>query len=92
MKTLVETVLEGMNAAEAILMSIKTDGLKADQMINILCQNDMKTLQAISGILKAKYKDEYFPYEPTKDDFLKDTNKEKVAGQIVDAVINLDKK
>lgn len=94
MKNLNEYIIElneQMSAAEAILGSIKVDGLKREQMIDILAANDMKTIKAISDILKAKHKENYFPYEPQKDDFLKESEKEKICGQIVDAVMKLEK-
>ena len=94
MKTLESYIIElneQLNAAEAILNSIKTDGLKREQMIDILAANDMKTIKAVSDILKAKHRENYFPYEPQKDDFLKDSEKESICGQIIDAIMKLEK-
>ena len=92
MKDLVEFLIqEQLTAEEAILRSMKTDGLKREQMIDILAQNDMKTIKKVSDMLKTKYKDDYFPYEPQKDNFLKTSEKEKICGQIADAVLELEK-
>lgn len=91
LETYIIELNEQLNAAEAILNSVKTDGLKREQMIDILANNDMKIIKAVSDILKAKHKENYFPYEPQKDDFLKDSEKERICGQIVDAIMKLEK-
>lgn len=91
MKGLVRYISEQLKAEEAILQSLKAGNLKREQMISILAANDMKMIKAVSDILKVKHKDDYFPYEPTNDDFLKDSEKETVCGKIVDAVMNLEK-
>ena len=89
MKSLTQYIYEALTAPEAILQSIKTDSLTREQRIAILIKNDKKLIQNVSDILKQKHKDDYFPYEPQKDDYIKDID--KVCGQIVDAVINLEK-
>ena len=91
MKDLVTYIKEQLKAEEAILTSIKADGLNRDQMISILSQNDMKTLKSISNILKTHHKENYFPYEPANDDFLNDKNKDDICGKIADAVMKLEK-
>ena len=88
--TIHPSVQEALSGVDAILLSIQADGLTRPQMISILSQTDAQTLKKVSEILKQRHKDDYFPFEPSQDDILR--NKEKVCGQIVDAVIELEKK
>ena len=90
MKTLRDFLCEALTGYEAILQSVRTDGLSREQMVSILMQNDSQTLRKISDVLKQKHREDYFPFEPSQDDFLKD--KEKVCGQLADAVVKLEKK
>jgi len=88
----ITTLIEAVTAADTIINSLRADGLKKDQIINILMQNDIKVLKQVSDNLKSIHKDNYFPYEPVKDDFINDRTKDKVCKQIADAIINLEKK
>ena len=81
---------ESMNLAQAAFLGITADNLTHEVIVSILNQYDKKILQGISDILKDKYGDAYFPYEPQKDDYIKDIG--KIRDQIADAIINLEKK
>lgn len=85
MKTLVQYIKEAMLRPEDLfIQSIKDAKLSKDNISSMLMNMDMKTVQKISDKLKEEYSDEYFAYEPSKDSFLKQSERESIIDKMSD--------
>ena len=87
MKDLVTYIYEALHPEEMFLTAIKDNKFTKEQIVNMLSNMEMKDIKKISDKLKSDYEDDYFAYEPSKDEFLKNNEKEKLAGKIADFLL-----
>ena len=71
MKSLVQYIEESLKAEEMFITAIKDNKFTKEQIVNMLTNMDIKDIKKISDKFKQDYEDDYFAYEPSKDDFLK---------------------
>lgn len=84
MKSLVQYIEESLKAEEMFITAIKDNKFTKEQIVSMLTNMDIKDIKKISDKFKQDYEDDYFAYEPSKDDFLKNNEKEKIAGKMAD--------
>ena len=84
MKSLQEYINESLKAEEMFLTALKDNKFTKEQLVNMLSNMDLKDIKKISDKLKDEYSDEYFAYEPSKDDFLKSSEKDNIISKIAD--------
>lgn len=84
MKSLTQFINEALRAEEMFLTALKDNKFTKEQIVNMLSNIDLKDIKKISDKLKDEYSDEYFAYEPAKDDFLKSSEKENIISKISD--------
>ena len=87
MKSLSQYIIESLNAEELFITTIKGNKFSKDQLISMLNNMDMKTLNKVSDKFKTEYNDNYFPYEPARDAFLKPSNKADIINKISDFIL-----
>ena len=84
MKDIRQFINEALRSEEMFLTAIKDNKFTKEQLVNMLMNMDMKAIKNISDRLKNDYSDEYFIYEPSKDDFLKNSEKENICSKMSD--------
>ena len=88
MKTLNQYIDEALHPEEMFLTAITNNKFTQEQILNMLLNMDMKDIKKLSDSLKTKYSNEYFSYEPSKDEFLKKSDKEKICNKISNFLLN----
>lgn len=87
MKSLVEYINEALRPEELFISILKDNKFTKEQIVGMLMNMDMKTIKSVSDKLKTEYSDDYFAYEPNKDEFLKNTEKENICSKISDFLL-----
>jgi hypothetical protein len=87
MKGLSQYIIESLKPEELFVATIKGNKFSKEQLINMLNNMDMKTLNKVSDNFKTEYNDNYFPYEPGRDEFLKQSNKPDIINKISDFIL-----
>lgn len=88
MKSLTQFIYEvSMKEDEMLLSMIEGNSFTKSQLTDMLSNLDLNVIKKISDKLASKYADEYFPYEPSKDMFISNTNKDKIVSNISDFLI-----
>lgn len=82
-----EELNESLRSEDMFITAIKYNKFTKEQLVNMLMNMDMKVIKDISNRLKNLYSDDYFIYEPSKDDFLKNSEKENICGKISDFLL-----
>lgn len=76
-----------MKEDEMLLSMIDGNMFTKAQLTDMLSNLDLNVIKKISDKLASKYKDEYFPYEPSADMFISNTNKDKIVSNISDFLL-----
>lgn len=84
MKSLNIYIKEALKADELLMTAIKGNKFTKDQLMSMLGNMSMQDIKKFSDNIKKEYTDEYFVYEPNKDDFLKVSEKNNICSKIAD--------
>lgn len=84
MKSLNIYIKEALKADELLMTAIKGNKFTKDQLMSMLGNMSMQDIKKFSDNIKKEYSDEYFAYEPNKDDFLKASEKNNICSKIAD--------
>lgn len=87
MKGLSQYIIESLRPEELFITTIKGNKFSKDQLVSMLDNMDMKTLSKVSDRFKTEYNDDYFPYEPSRDVFLKQQNRSDIINKISDFIL-----